>query len=138
MAKIIFPEAADTISPTFVTLPGSTIPINLTEGQTITTNPYIIKVKPNDDNGIQRVEFYIDGTLICTATTPDAGGVYSCSWDTSKYHSDIRVIAYDNSGNPSIALTRSTVVDPSLYILPRTGMNIFDYIKYIVRAIFGR
>lgn len=97
--------------------------INIENGQTITTNPYIIKVKPESDDGISKVEFYIDNVLICTDTTADGDGVYSCAWDTSKYHSDVKVIAYDTNGTPSAALLRSTTVDPKLYltVLPKTG-----------------
>jgi hypothetical protein len=120
MATMAWP---DTTSPIFSNLPDSNSPINITEGQNITTNPYIINVKPTDENGISKVEFYVDGTLICTDTTADAEGVYSCSWDTSKYHSRVDVYAYDTSNNRSVVLTRNANVDPSLYltILPKTG-----------------
>lgn len=109
--------------PVFVNLPGSDSSINIAEGQTITVNPYIIRVKPTSDGGISRVLFYVDDILICTATAADANGVYSCSWDTSKYHSVIKVYAYDDLGNRSAVLQRVTVVDPRLYLieLPATG-----------------
>jgi hypothetical protein len=92
----------DDTPPVFVQIPGSTQVINLVEGQDVTVNPFTIRVKPEDpESGITRVEFYIDGELICTVTTPDANGVYSCDWDTSKYHSIVRVVAYN--GNTMLA-----------------------------------
>ncbi|MEI6266470.1 MAG: fibronectin type III domain-containing protein [bacterium] len=112
--------------PTFVDLPGTSSAINVTEGQTITTNPYTIKVKPTDTDGIKKVEFYIDNILICTDTTADSDGVYSCDWDTSKYHSDIKVLAYDTNDNVSTALTRSATVrlaSTTTGKLPETGGN---------------
>jgi predicted outer membrane repeat protein len=101
----------------FVNLPGMTAPINIVEGQTIDINPFTIKVMPTSGHGIEKVEFYIDGVLIGTSTTPDAAGVYSCLWDTSLYHSLVRVVAYDNDGS-QIELTRNTTVITSL---PYTG-----------------
>ena len=117
-------QAVASDSPVFVDIPGLSSVINITEGQLITTNPYTIKVKPTDVDGIQKVEFYIDNVLICTDTTADSDGVYSCDWDTSKYHSDIKVLAYDTNGNVSTALTRSTTVRLANTVtgtLPETG-----------------
>jgi hypothetical protein len=127
LQKYSFPE--DSTPPTFSNLPDSNSPINLTEGQSITTNPYVISVKPADNIEVARVEFYVDDTKICTDTSADSDGIYSCSWDTSLYHSDIRVVAYDTTGNPSTPLTRSINVDPALYAteLPNTGMPIYLY-----------
>ena len=125
LAALTYPSEADTTPPTYETLPGDTKVVNLTEGELITTNPYIIKVNPTDDTAVEKVEFYVDGFLICTDTTPDAEGVYSCAWDTSKYHSDIRILTYDTSGNTT-ELLRTVTVDPSLYLttLPRTGREV--------------
>lgn len=107
--------------PYFVNIPGTSTLINLSEGQIITANPYIIKVKPEDDLGIVRVLFYIDDVLICEVTTPDADGVYSCSWDTSTYHSDVRVVAYDTQGY-TVSMSRSVIVG-----LPETGQSIWKF-----------
>lgn len=121
--------------PIFVSLPGSSSVINVIEGQIITTNPYTIKVKPTDADGIKKVEFYIDNVLICTATTADSDGVYSCDWDTSKYHSDIKVLAYDTEGNVSTALTRSATV--SLTGVPNTGLRPASYLPAGLVVIAG-
>ncbi len=99
----------------FDPLPGLSAPINLDEGQVVWQNPFIIKVFPTSNAGIQRVEFYVDDVLIGTVTEPDASGVYSCAWDTAKYHSLVRVVAYDNQGG-KVTLTRNTTV-----ALPYTG-----------------
>jgi len=100
--------------PVFSNLPDSDTNINIAEDQTITTNPFMIRVKPTDKYGIAKVEFEVDDNLICTDTEADADGVYECAWDTSKYHSAISVTAYDDSGNTTI-IERNTTVDPSLY-----------------------
>lgn len=117
------PIIPDTTAPTFANLPGTSTPINITEGQYITTNPFVIKVKPTDGGGISKVEFSVDNNLLCTDTAADNNGVYDCSWDTSKYHSQVKVVAYDVSNNASVALIRNAVVDPTLYltVLPKTG-----------------
>ena len=116
------PPTPDTTPPVFTNFPGSTDGINITEGQFITTNPYTIKVRPEDDGGIQKVEFYVDNNLLCTDTTADPNGIYSCDWDTAKFNSTVRVVAFDNANNTA-QLTRNTTVDPRLYlrILPKAG-----------------
>jgi hypothetical protein len=105
------------LTPTFDTVPGLTGPINITEGQAITTNPFIIKVYPTGGTEIVRVEFYIDGILIGTVYAPNAEGIYECSWDTSLYHSVVKAVAYDVAGE-SITIERNTTV---LLELPYTG-----------------
>jgi hypothetical protein len=125
----------DTTPPTFSGLPNATAVINVTEGQLITTNPYVIQVHPTDENGISKVEFYIDDILICTATTPDSNGVYSCSWDTSKYHSQIKVYAYDTNDNQSVVLQRNTTV--SLTATPNTGLQPASYIPATITVVAG-
>ncbi len=125
----------DETGPTFEELSaGDTRVINITEGQTITTNPYTIYVKPTDGAGITKVEFYIDNVLICTDTTADVNGYYSCQWDTSKYHSDVKVIAYDGLGN-STTLTRSTTV--SLTGVPNTGLQPASFLPAGIVVIAG-
>ncbi|MFH1737183.1 MAG: prenyltransferase/squalene oxidase repeat-containing protein, partial [Actinomycetota bacterium] len=84
--------------PVFVSLYGGIQPINVEEGQTITINPYVVKVCPSSPFGIAYVEFFIDGILVGTASVPDADGVYSFIWDTGKYHGQLRVVAYDIFG----------------------------------------
>lgn len=110
--------------PTFDNLPGDNRPVNLIDNQIITTNPYIIRVLPEATSGIEKVEYFVDDILICTENTPGTDGVYSCSWDTFKYHSTIRIVARSNDGGTA-TLSRKVSVDPSLYVvsLPQTGKN---------------
>ncbi len=125
----------DFSGPTFEVLgSGDTRTINIDAGQVITTNPYIIKVLPDDPSGVTKVEFYIDNILICTDTSADADGYYTCSWDTSKYHSDVKVIAYDGLGN-STTLTRSTTV--SLTGVPNTGLQPASFLPAGIVVIAG-
>jgi len=119
-------QAFDETGPIFEVIGGGdTRTVNIDAGQVITTNPYIIKVKPSDSSGVSKVEFYIDNILIGTDTTADADGYYTCSWDTSKYHSEVKIIAFDTLGNTS-TLNRSTTVrlaSTSTGTLPQTGGN---------------
>ncbi len=104
------PEEESVEPPVFSNLPSVSTTVNITEGQNITTNPYTIRVKPTSDIGISKVEFYIDDILICTVTSPDENGIYSCDWDTSLYHSDVKVIAYDIDSE-QVILNRSATVN---------------------------
>jgi len=93
--------------------------LNLTEGQSISTNPFVIKAKAADaSSGMWKVEFSIDGNLICTDTVADSDGFYSCSWDTETYHSAVDVQAYDAAGNTSVQSVNAYVG------LPETGEDI--------------
>lgn len=116
-------DVSDNNPPVFFDFEGGNGGINISDGQFITTNPFKIKVKPVDEeSGIQLVEFYVDNNLLCTDTSPDSEGIYSCDWDTSKYHSTVRVVAFDNSEN-SATILRNATVDPKLYltVLPKAG-----------------
>ena len=124
------------VLPTYKNLPNDNREINLDEGQIVTESPYTLKVRPSTGSGITGVNFYVDDTLLCTITNPDSDGVYSCDWDTEKYHSDVRVLTYFERNDP-IALERSTIVQATSTqtataqssatqdstILPETGAN---------------
>lgn len=95
--------------------------INVSEGQLIKTNPYRIKLSSVDNlSGVDYVEFYIDDILICTVNEVSEEGLYECDWDTSKYHSDVKVLMYDRAGNVSELLVNNAIVD--LRILYDTGI----------------
>jgi len=124
-------------NPEFANLPGESVPINITDGQVITTPTYTIEVKPTSPNDIEKVEFYIDNVLIDTDYTADSNGVYSTIWDTTIYHSDIRVVAYDPFGRTT-ELTRTATVNGGLNNnnnntsttiteLPATGADITNF-----------
>ena len=99
-------------------LPGLDKPINIEDGDVITVPLFTIKVKPYSEVGISKVEFYVDDNLLCTSHTSDKDGVYSCKWDTTKYHSTVKVITYNAHGGTA-TLTRTASV--SLTVLPKTG-----------------
>jgi len=52
-----YPTLINSTNPVFTAFSDGTGGININEGQVITTNPYVIKVKPTDSNGITKVEF---------------------------------------------------------------------------------
>lgn len=121
--------------PEFNNLPGSDQPVNLTEGQTVTSENYAINVLPVSDFGIQKVEFLVDGNLLCTSLTADSNGIYTCNWDTTRYHSNINIVAYDTLGHTT-NLSRQTnvVLASSKNNLPSVGVNL---LVILTLTIFG-
>ncbi len=94
------------------------VSIDLDNDQVVTANPYVIEVEATDAlSGITSVEFYVDGTLICTATQA-VDGKYECNWDTSDSNSSVRIVISDGAGN-TVEVTRSVTVD--IDPLGRTG-----------------
>jgi len=92
---------------------------NIIDGQTVTTNPFVIKTKAIDTaSGVWKVDFYVDNNLLCTDTVADSDGYYFCSWDTDLYHSLIDLRAFDLKGNVNMQVM-NTYVD-----LPETGGNV--------------
>ena len=112
----------------FTTLPGDTRPVNLDEGGVISDPVYTLEVKPSG-KGILKVEFFVDDNLVCTDTSADAKGVYACDWDTTKYHSNVRIVTSYLNGS-KITLTRNVAVKAAsdqISILPKTGQDRFDF-----------
>ena len=96
-------EIADTIGPTVVIS-------SHTSGQTV-SEIIMIVVDTEDDGGISKVEFFIDGSLVLT----DTESPYQYDWNTTQYESNsehiIKVISYDNSGNSTISQSILLKVD---------------------------
>ena len=72
---------------------------------TIIAGPITIEVNASDDQGIDKVEFYIDGELI----GEDEVAPYSYTWDKESLiprRHKLKVIAYDNNGNNDSAELR--------------------------------
>jgi hypothetical protein len=69
-----------------------------------------ILVETNDNEGINRVEFYIDDSLFFT----DSESPYQYDWNTTQYEDNsehiVKVISYDNSDN-------STTSQPIVYVI---------------------
>lgn len=119
--------------------------INIAEDQAVTANPYIISVKVIDPTKVAKVEYFIDDILIGTTTLPTVSGAFDCPWDTSKYHSVVKIIVYGMDGTAE-EITRNTTVNLSgaqdnndniVVVLPKTGeeglknklVNFLDKIK---------
>lgn len=106
----------DSTGPVFNNLPGNSVQINITEGQTIDTDPFLIQVYPTDsESGVNLVRFYAGANLICTDSTPDGDGIYDCLWTVSDSCSEteISVVAYDNVDNTSV-ISRGFMGGPSV------------------------
>ena len=69
-----------------------------------------VVVETKDNDGIDKVEFYIDDSLVFT----DLESFYEYQWNTIQYEDDskhtVKVISYDLSGH-------STISEPNVYII---------------------
>lgn len=86
------------------------VEITSPEANAIVNGTVNIAATASDDDGIDKVEFYIDDTLLATDTMPP----YEAAWDTSTYVNgqyQIRVMATDGTGQTNTALR--TVVKSS-------------------------
>ena len=81
-----------------------------------------IVVETNDNEGISKVEFYIDDSLFFT----DTESPYEYEWNTTQYEDNsehiVKVISYDNSDN-------STTSQPIVYVIDNStsypnGVNV--------------
>lgn len=71
-----------------------------------------VSANPSDAVGIQRVEFYIGGTLVAT----DAASPYACQWDTASGYANgssyaVYCKAVDFAGNALDSATLNRIVD---------------------------
>ena len=75
-----------------------------------------IVVETDDNEGISKVEFYIDDSLYYT----DTESPYEYEWNTSQYEDNsehiVKVISYDNSDNYTTSQPISYIVDNSTSI----------------------
>jgi hypothetical protein len=110
--------------------------VNVTEGQIITSNPYVIRAKVTDDVAVDHVQFYADGELFGASALPDLQSNYEYPLDTSKYLGKavaIKIVAYDTSGNTSEVTVNSSIgkqvqtqqdiTGTPVFELPRTGRD---------------
>ena len=83
-----------------------------------------VVVETKDNDGIDKVEFYIDDSLVFT----DLESFYEYQWNTIQYEDDskhtVKVISYDLSGN-------STISEPNVYVIDNStshpqGVNIIS------------
>lgn len=75
------------------------------DGETVSGN-YTVSVNASDDQSLDRVEFYIDGSVV------QSGSAKIYSWSTTSVPNGSHTImakAYDSSGNISTALLSATV-----------------------------
>ena len=88
-----------------------------------------VVVETKDNDGIDKVEFYIDDSLVFT----DLESFYEYQWNTIQYEDDskhtVKVISYDLSGN-------STISEPNVYVIDNStshpqGVNIIS-VSYTV------
>ena len=100
-------SAADAYAPT----------INIVRPQSNATVAGIVDISAaaSDNTGVQRVEFYIDNTLIATKTSPGTDSNYAVGWNSAGVTNSshiIRVKAFDTSGltaEKSISITVSNL-----------------------------
>ena len=102
------PEEIDTTPPTVSISSHSS-------GQTV-NEIVTITVTTQDNEGISKVEFFIDDSLVLT----DSESPYEYEWNTTQYEDDsehiVKVISYDNSDNSTESQPISLRVDNTLSI----------------------
>ncbi|MFA5857730.1 MAG: Ig-like domain-containing protein [Elusimicrobiota bacterium] len=103
---------------TSIVISSNTLPIvsiiSPIHGSTVATTVEITAIA-NDDNGISKVIFYIDGISKSTDTTAP----YSWSWDTTQYSNGahtLKVVAYNTTGQTAaiqnvVTVNNTVVVD---------------------------
>jgi hypothetical protein len=105
---------AETTHTTLVTItqPDTTAPtvaITTPKNGALVTGSVRIEASASDTgSGVARVEFYVDGKLLATATAVP----YRCTWNTRKVQRGthtIQAIAYDKAGNKATASISVTV-----------------------------
>lgn len=104
------------------------------EAARIDENPFTLEVKPTDNiSGVEYIEFYVDEVLLCTDYDPDLEGKYECDWDTGKYHSDVRVVAYDVAGNSS----ELEVIGLDVELSETGSSSVFGMLSGVVLFLFA-
>lgn len=81
-----------------------TVVINNPAPGSVITQPITVEASAADAAGVVKVEFYIDGQLATSKTTPTSGSLYAFAWNTDVVavgaHT-VRVVAYDEAGRTS-------------------------------------
>lgn len=121
--KYAWPSGGGSNNLTLENLPGEDRPINLNDNQTINGSNYIFKIKPQSNMAIAKVEFYLNGVLVKTATKPDQNGIYSYNWPTMPGKYELKAIIYD-TGGLSLTLVRQMMVLGAFAELPQTGADL--------------
>jgi hypothetical protein len=86
--------------------------VNPSNGQLVSGNVNIV-AEASDDNGVEQIEFYIDGFLGKTVTTPP----YNYLWNTNLVKAgnhNIYAKAFDPSGNSGISRVITVTVDTTI------------------------
>ncbi len=94
-------EAGAVISPTIDPFPPTVLIINpLNKSIIPSAETNLIKAIASDNIEVQKVEFYVNNTLLCT----DSTAPYECSWPVSeqKMHYTIVAKSYDNNSNSAV------------------------------------
>lgn len=120
----------DATAPVFGNLPeGGQVSVD--EGEVVETGAHLIRVSPEDTGaGVDRVEFYVDGDLVCTVTEADGEGEYSCSVELGAGEHVILVVVYDGADNTAAVIRNVTAVaavteDPPTEELAQTGEGVW-------------
>lgn len=110
-SQIVTVKVLDVVSPTV----NLTNPINGSSVSGIVN----IAASASDTNGVQKVEFYVDSTLLGTSTSAP----YSANWDTRLLDGNtshtVEAKAYDTAGNTSTSSVTVTSLDqksPTVFI----------------------
>ncbi len=78
-----------------------------------------------DDGAITKVEFYFDGALLGTVSTPGSGSIYSLAFTAPSVTGthQLSAIAYDNSGNTTATPVTPIEITAPVGSAPTAGMS---------------
>ena len=81
----------------------------------------------SDNTGVTQVEFYADGALIGTATSPEPDGTWSVDWDLSSTepgYTSVTAVAYDSAANQTTSAPVVVIVYRDLEFAPATSVTL--------------
>ncbi|MBK5294216.1 MAG: hypothetical protein JJE04_21370 [Acidobacteriia bacterium] len=88
-------------------------------GATVMGTAVQLAATASDDSGVTKVEFKVDGAIICT----DTGAPYQCSWDTTTGYAEgshtVSAVATDTNSQTATdthSVTVDNVPDPKMHI----------------------
>ncbi len=94
--------------------------------QEFVAGPVALIADASDDVGVTHVEFYVDGALIDTATSPEPDGTWSGDWDPASAdpgYAAVTAVAYDAATNQTTSAPVVIVVYRNLEPAPATSVT---------------
>jgi hypothetical protein len=137
-----FTNANRTAGATFEDVTSPTVALVDPAENSIVRGTYFLRATATDEQtGVERVEFWIDGVLLATRTTPNSEGQYVAGWTTASDNDGnhfLHIRAYDNAGRQGVdsATVKSDNTSPFVTVSdPPDGATVRGIVP--IRAIAG-